>query len=380
MKKEIPLMLDSTVLKQVPKLNSQLFKELIKYINIGIFKLYISEIVEKEYLTWIREEAQQAYDNVVKATESLNKYYEEPSMLAVKLSFNMTASIAHNQISQVLKNVVSNWDDFKNTTNISILSIENSHGELVMSSYFSGDVPFKKTKNRSDIPDGFIYYSIVDLLKFSEKVLFISSDKSLVKRISSDQVVCFESLSELFSSDEYRIQDNFFQKLENNDRAIYLFKYFTDEIQRKAIHQIELSDLVYRIEEELEDDVVGEYSDVFSRVETVTFDEKNIKIISNNSYLLPFSANLVHSVNSKAGKDDLSFFSEERIRKLEKEINDEGRFEISESTKNTAQGNLSVTFEDSSPLLWKEKKSDSFFVKSEIEEIIMTLEDIKLKA
>ncbi len=373
-------MLDSTVLKQVPKLNSQLFKELIKHVHIGVFKLYLSEIVEKEYLTWIKEEAQQAYDNVVKATESLNKYYEEPDIFGMKLSLNMTANIAHNQISEVLKKVVSNWEDFKKSTNATVLPIESSHGNLVMSSYFIGDIPFKKTKNRSDIPDGFIYYSIVDLLEYNDKILFVSSDKSLVKRIGGDQVVCFESLSELFSSKEYRIQDDFFQKLENDDRAIYLFKYFTDEIRRKAIHQIELSDIIYSIEEELGDDVVGEYSDVSSSVETITFDEKNIKIISKHAYLLPFSADLVHLVISEASKDDLSFFSEERISSLEKEINDDGKFEISESFKNRVQGNLSVIFEDSSPLLWKEKKSDNFLVEPEIEEIIMTLEDIKLNA
>lgn len=380
MNKEIPLMLDSTVLKQVPKLNSQLFKELIKHVSIGMFKLYLSEVVEKEYLTWIKEEAQRAYDNVVKATESLNKYYEEPKIFGMKLSFNTTASIANNQIDGVLKKAVSNWEDFKKSTNATILPIESSHGNLVMSSYFNGDAPFKKAKNRSDIPDGFIYCSIVDLLEYNDKILFISSDKSLVKRITSDQVICFESLSKLLSSEEHGIQDDFFKKLNNSDKEIFLFKYFVDEIQRKAIHQIELSDLIYSIEEELGEDVVGEYSDVFSCVETISFDEENIRLISKNIYLLPFSADIVHSVNSEASKDNLSAFSEERIRSLEKEVNDDGSFKITESSKNTVQGNLSVTFGGSNPLLWEEKRSDNFFVEPEIEEIIITLEDIKLNA
>ena len=334
----------------------------------------------RHYLTWIKEEAQKAYNSVVKATESLNKYYEEPDIFGMNISSNMTASIAHSQINGLLKKAVSNWEEFKKSTNATVLPIESSHGSLVMSSYFSGDIPFKKIKNRSDIPDGFIYYSIIDLLEHNDKVLFISSDKSLVKRISGDQVVCFESLSELFLSKKYRVQDDFFQKIDNNDRAILLFKYFTDEIQRKAIHQIEFSDLICSIEEELEDDVVGEYSDVSSSVETVTFDKNNIRSISEHTYLLPFLADIVHLVNSEAGKDSLSLFSKERVGSLEKEVDDDGNFRISETFKNTVQGHLSVTFEDSSPLQWEEKKSDSFFVESEVEEIIMTLEDIKLNA
>ncbi len=378
MNKEIPLMLDSTLLKQVPKLNSQLFKELIKLVNIGVYKLYFSEVVEREYLTWIKEEAQKAYDNVVKATESLDKYYEKPNVFG--LSLNTTASIAHSQISEVLKKVVSNWEDFKKTTNTIILPIESSHGELVMNSYFSGDIPFKNVKNRSDIPDAFIYHSIKDLLKTNEKVLFISRDKNFVKRINNDQVVCFENLSELFSSDEYRIKDNFFQKLKQNDKAVFLFKYFSDEIQKKAIHKIELSDFVQDTGEELEDIAIGLYKEVFSAVEEVSLDEKSIKKISKYSYLLPFSATVTHSIKSEVDIGDLSLINEENIkdRDIEKEVIDEGFFEITESIKDTFQGHLSVVFDSSNPLLWKEKvRGHGFFEEREIEEITMNLEDIK---
>lgn len=373
-------MLDSTVLKQVPKLNSQLFKELIKHVHIDVFKLYVSEIVEREYLTWIKEEAQQAFDNVVKATESLNKYYEEPELFGMKLSFNVTANIAQNQINEVLKKVVNNWEDFKKLTNATILPIESSHGNLVMNSYFSGEMPFKSIKNRTDIPDGFIYYSIVGLLEKNEKVLFVSRDKSLVKRINGDQIVCFESLAELFSSKEYKIQEDFFRELKDNDRAIYLFKYFTDEVQRKAKRKIEFSDLISDIQDELKDDFIGEDIDVSSSVENIEFNNDNIRVISESSYLLPFSAEIVHSISSEVSKDDLSFFSEARINNLEKDIKDDGRFEISESIRNKVQGNLSVTFAKSNPLSWKEKKPDDFFSEPEIEEIIMFLEDIKLNS
>jgi len=376
MNKQIPLMLDSTLLKQVPKLNSQLFKELIKLVNIGVYKLYFSEVVEREYLTWVKEEAQKAYNNVVKATESLDKYYEEPNVFGLFL--NSTASIAHSQITGVLKKVVSNWEDFKKSTNAIILPIESSHGELVMNSYFSGDIPFKNVKNRSDIPDAFIYHSIKDLLKINEKVLFISRDKNFVKRINNDRVVCFENLSDLFANDEYRIQDDFFQKLKQDDKAVFLFRYFTDDIQRKAAHQVELSDFVQDIGEELENIAIGKYIEVFSTVEVITLDEKNIKTISENSYLLPFSANVIHSVKSEANRDDVSLIIEENVRDIEKEVNDEGFFEITESIKNTFQGHLSVIFNSSDPLLWKEKvKGSGFFEERYIEEIVMNLEDIK---
>ncbi len=44
----IPIMIDSSVLKQIKKLNSPLMKQFIQYTRIGKFQLYLSEIIEKE--------------------------------------------------------------------------------------------------------------------------------------------------------------------------------------------------------------------------------------------------------------------------------------------------------------------------------------------
>jgi len=71
MDKIIPIMLDSTVFKQVPKLNSQLFNELVKCIRANLYSLHISEIVEQEFLSWIKVEAQNSFDTVIKATKSM---------------------------------------------------------------------------------------------------------------------------------------------------------------------------------------------------------------------------------------------------------------------------------------------------------------------
>lgn len=113
MDKVIPLMLDSTVFKQVPKLNSELFNELVKYTRANLYSLYISEIVEQEFISWVRAEAQNSFDTVTKATKSLNKYYEEPSILGLDFGFNVTVIAAEGQINRILKKVTDNWVSFK---------------------------------------------------------------------------------------------------------------------------------------------------------------------------------------------------------------------------------------------------------------------------
>ncbi|MDN3523890.1 PIN domain-containing protein [Halomonas sabkhae] len=194
----IPLMIDSSVLKQVPKLNSELFNELVKYTRAGLYSLYISEIVEKEFISWVKAEAQGAFDAASKATRSLSKYYDEPEILGLNFEFNVTALAAESQINGILRKVVDNWTQFKQRTNATVLPIEPDDGKRVMDAYFYSETPFSGVKNRNDIPDAFIYCRIKDLLEVNEKVVFVSSDRKFVEQIQGERIICFESLSNLF--------------------------------------------------------------------------------------------------------------------------------------------------------------------------------------
>lgn len=245
----------------MPKLNSELFKELVKYTRADLYSLFISEIVEKEYISWIRLEAQSAFDTVTKATKSLNKYYEEPNILGFGLGFNATLFAAEGQINGILKKVSDNWLAFKEKTGATILPIQPEHGKMVMDSYFNGEKPFGGIKKRSDIPDSFIFCSLNDLLKCNEKVIFVSSDKRLCKSIGSERIICFDSLSDLFSEGPARLDSRFFRSLDNNNKFYALVKIYEDEIQRKLVREIEFTDLSDIFGDKAIQVAVGDYSD-----------------------------------------------------------------------------------------------------------------------
>lgn len=374
-------MLDTSIYKQTPKLNSELFKRLIKYARIGLFKIYISEIIEREYLTWIHKESQEAYNNVVKNTEALSKFYEEPDFLGIKLHQNITASIAHTQINEILKKVVENWNDFKKETNAITLPINDCDGKLAMDAYFNGAKPFKDAKNRSDIPDAFVYFSILGLLKSIDKIVFISRDKELTKRITDVKIETFESLADLFSCEGYSIPGEYFTKLQPNDKAHFLFQYFKKEIIKKIKRQIELSEIFPDMEQELINETIGEYKDLSVSAENIELDFETVRVISDLSYLISFTADLVHSISSKATKLELGYAGEERINRLkEKDVNDDGMFDITQETHTQILGNLSISFADSDPLLWEEKVTDTtFFPVSELKEVSISIEDVGKK-
>jgi len=378
MKKNIPIMLDSTVLKQVPKLNSELFNELVKYTRANLYSLFISEIVEKEYISWVRLEAQSAFDTVTKATRSLNKYYEEPNILGYGLSFNATIFAAEGQINGILKKVTNNWLAFKERTSTTILPIQPEHGKMVMDAYFNGEKPFGGIKKRFDIPDSFIFCSLNDLLKSNDKVIFVSSDKILCKSICSEKIICFDNLSDLFSEGPARLDSRFFRSLDGNNKFYALVKIYEDEIQRKLVREIEFTDLSDIFGDEPIEVAVGEYSDLSTNVIKIWINFNKAQNISELSYLIPFEAKVKCVIESLATKDEVLTLNNERLKNIDKEVDDNGDFKIAESHFYCVAGHFSLKFDSSDPSIWKEQKmSDSFWEEKEIQEINVVLEDIQ---
>ncbi|ABX49689.1 hypothetical protein Sbal195_2521 [Shewanella baltica OS195] len=381
MDKVIPLMLDSTVFKQVPKLNSELFNELVKYTRANLYSLYISEIVEQEFISWVRAEAQNSFDTVTKATKSLNKYYEEPSILGLDFGFNVTVIAAEGQINRILKKVTDNWVSFKEKTGVTVIPIHAEHGKIVMDSYFKGETPFSSIKNRTDIPDAFIYCSLNELLKSHDKVIFVSSDKKFTKAIQNENITCFESLSNLFSEGPKQLDTRFFNSLSGDNKFFTLIRIYEDEIHRKLTQEIEFTDLEDVLGDEIIDLAVGEYSDASTDVIEIKKNFNEVKNISGLSFLVSFEAKLKRSVESCATKDELIMLDDQRLKNIVKEVDDNGDFRVFENHFYCVSGHFSLKFDDSDPSTWREqKKSDSFFVQREIVEISVVLEDIQENA
>ncbi len=374
-------MLDSSVYKQVPNLNSQLFEELVKYTRTDIYKLYIPEVVEREFISWVKKGTQKAIDDVVSATQSLNKYYQEPNILGIDPVTYPTEFIANRQINEILNKVLSNWNAFKHKTNATIIPIRDNHGSLVMDAYFEGGKPFNEIKNRNDIPDAFIYCAINDLLKVNETVIFVTQDKRFTKNIQSQKIQCFERVSDLLSSGPAKIDGNYFNSLDVNDKTYILFKIYFDEIRRKLVKEINFSDFVNEKVEDLLDFALGEHHDVSTSVVDMKFDTSEIKTISRMSILVPFTAETLHAVDSIVSKDELAELDDQRLKSIEKEVDDNGDFKVCEKHQSLVGGHFSVAFEDTDPTTWKkEKLSDHAWSEPEIKEISVSLEDIKINA
>lgn len=79
--------------------------------------------------------------------------------------------------------------------------IETNDAQNAFDCYFSGSEPFKKLKNRDDLPDAFIWQVLSRLnIKFNEKLYFISKDKNFQDKVKVNlkNFIVVETLDELF--------------------------------------------------------------------------------------------------------------------------------------------------------------------------------------
>jgi len=377
MKKNTPLMLDSTVLKQVPNLNSELFKELIKYCRANLYSLHISEVVENEFLTCARDEAQSAYEKVVKATKSLEKYYTKAEgLFAEFLNYNPTTFTVGSQVEKTISDIRSNWSDFKEKTNATLIPIHPEHGREVMVAYFNGSKPFSGVKVRKDIPDSFVFCAIKEILKSNKEVVFVSADREFTKSIHSERVICFNNLSELFESGPAKLDSRYFKSLDANNKFISLTRIYEEDIHKKLVSELEFSDHSDLFSDIQSEGCVGKYSDMSICALEVDKDFEHAKEISYLSFLVSFKATLECIVNSYAERGEVIVMSEHKLQNIDKEITDDGLFKLAEKRLCSVHGHFSVRFDDSDPSTWKEQKSGLLQTR-QIEEITVNLEDIE---
>lgn len=86
-----------------------------------------------------------------------------------------------------------------------VIPIANEHGSRVMAGYFKGSSPFSGIKNRQDIPDAFVYETVVDLAPNGPTIVAVTSDGNLRKQLSQvPGVICVEKLEQLVESPQVK--------------------------------------------------------------------------------------------------------------------------------------------------------------------------------
>jgi len=196
------VVIDTSIFRNDPSRKQVAFKAIERLAKHKRLTLHIPYYVAQEFISQQVDEfngyLQQITDGIngferkrlsEEATYQTNKLSEEFKLYADYIR-HLATSEFHEWMSEV---------------DAQLHAISDSHGRRVAEDYFAGVPPFKSKKNRKDIPDAFIWHTILDLCQEYDEIHFISGDNAFFEACAAvNNVRYYKSIKDFLSSDACR--------------------------------------------------------------------------------------------------------------------------------------------------------------------------------
>ena len=267
--------------------DSMHMKILKRLIDNDLLKLYIPDIVKKEYLT-------QELDNFksklnTKNINDVNKFFVYNNAIKDELQ-EVINSIKKNQ-TNIEDSINSEFEAWINDYKIEILEFDNSKMTEVMDNYFTGNQVFKNIKNREDIPDSMICTIIEEFASQDKEVIFLSNDNNFRKYLDKkDNIKTFNSSYALIETEQIQKELATLNKLIGNYN--FLSSYLcSDDFQVNLLNYLinNQNNLEDVYEEDIDNtSILGDvYYCNINGINTSTIEDlriKNVELIDDNEY------------------------------------------------------------------------------------------------
>lgn len=178
------------------------FERLQYLVTIGVIKVFLSHVVVREWESHIEFDLRKSIEASKSNLNDLIKdpclsELDRPELLNEALDYvsglqSRTSEISQKKIEGILAQLQAR-----------VMPIENSHGTVIVDSYFNGTPPFKSKKNRQDFPDAFILASAKDTIKIVGTPLHcVVADGSLANALASiEGIILHSSLKDFVQSE-----------------------------------------------------------------------------------------------------------------------------------------------------------------------------------
>jgi rRNA-processing protein FCF1 len=193
----INLILDTNILHQ-EGLNSGRMQVLKKLINNEMVKLFIPEIVKREFTTKRASEITNALNSMQGSIKKLqNRINFENDLSNSGLVIGKELLRLKTVVEESVEIEFQTWvDELK----VTVSKFEPEHINSVLDDYFNGGGVFRSLKYREDLPDSMIHQTIKQLVAEIGEVHLTLIDGAFKKHMEKDQSVkVFDSLDDFFT-------------------------------------------------------------------------------------------------------------------------------------------------------------------------------------
>lgn len=174
-------------------------------------KMLLPYIVENEFKTQMIEAEVKEVARHNEAIENRISTAEGKILKILKAQRKATA----NNYNKIVESVVSIADTYLKTFNVERLGLTLEQAERAFSSYFDGDLPFSSKKCRKDIPDSFIFESLIEYSRNSPvtQMYLVVHDDGLRRALEQSEVEAFH----VFKTVDQLIKHEDFQHIFANE-------------------------------------------------------------------------------------------------------------------------------------------------------------------
>lgn len=341
------VILDTNIYRNNPDRSNLNFKALEKLAKANAITLYIPYVVEREFQTQQRDLYSK---DLEKSLSGLSGLVRKP--LSPELHDKVTNLL--EELNNAKEPILSDSEDQFVKWSQSIngirqpLCLEQAMGAL--EAYFKGSPPFKKIKNRDDIPDSFIVRAIEKIACDSGDVHIVVGDKK-VQEAFRDNKSCFiyESLSVFIDTDfiQNELKDiDVVENMENIKCAIIDYETEYNDLAREVSSSIG-PELMWKkiydstIRDDNNEATICGYSDP----NEVVLELKDMKYYGNSSFGVPFSLNLFVSAIYYIFKSDYYCMDFESVERPSVTDHNDHYFEAEEEFEISVTGIANLTID-----------------------------------
>lgn len=193
----IHVVLDTNVYRSNPSMDNLHFHAIEKLALAGELKLHIPYVVLREFQTQQREHYSKDLAKAISGLSGLTKKSLDNAIASKLVTLKNDLendspgilSSAEDQIVQWAKNIGAE-----------LLPLSLDQTKEALEAYFQGKPPLKSIKNREDIPDSFIFQSILELNSAYKEVHFVTGDSKILEAAKTAKMLVHDSLATFVES------------------------------------------------------------------------------------------------------------------------------------------------------------------------------------
>lgn len=221
------VVLDTNIYRKNPSRSDLAFQALERLCKAGIVKLHLPYIVEREFQTQQLALYKKELDASLAGLDAIIRKGLSPTTMesakAIRGSLDAAAPLIYEDAVSALTNWAASIGADRHP-------ITETQAIDAMEAYFQGKPPLKAPKTRDDIPDSFIFQTLISLASNTQSLVVVAEDEKIAQASEAlDNIKVFRSLGTFIETPDVQTEFLNLDASQNVPAIIELLKQYEIE-------------------------------------------------------------------------------------------------------------------------------------------------------